>query len=242
MKQKVSIITPVYNNKEDIITAIKSVISQTYIDWEHIIVDDGSTDGTYDTIINFLNEINDKRIIVKKNDKNIGCYCSINEGILISTGDFITLLGSDDTFVPDKLEKQVDILMKHPECIGSEAYYQRQTILSKNNDVTLLFRKQVIKDIGYYDSLRFGADTEFKFRVIKKYGNKAIIKIEEILYYAKIRPNSLTRSSITGNRDIRQAYMNIFKKWHNDIGNTNSLYIGYPLTKRPFEVDPIMLP
>ncbi len=243
MPDKVSIITPVYNNKDDIVKAITSVLNQTYKVFEMIIVDDMSNDGTYDIVLQFLNQIKDKRFILMRNSKNFGCYTSINEGIKKSTGDYITLLGSDDTFVPTKLEKQVTVMKKNKDLIGVDAHYQRETIIRTSNEVTLLFRREVITKIGFYDSVRFAADSEFKDRLTKVYGPGKIQKIPEILYLATIRKDSLTRSKDTGKKCVRQEYRKNFARWH-AATVADKLYMPYPLAlkDRPFPVIPIMLP
>jgi len=238
---KISIIITLYNCKEYIIDSVKSVESQTHKNWELIIVDDCSTDGSFEIIQEYLNFINDNRIKLIKNDKNIGCYCSVNEGILVSTGDFITRLDSDDKFKPTKLEKQLDYLLKNPNKMAVVCYFLREGAYPDVGDVTIMFKKQVINDIGYYDSVRFGADSEFYWR-IGKYYNQAIGKINETLYLAKKRPNSLTTSKITGNAKIRQDYVSCYHPWQDESKRKKKLYMYYPLLDRPFKVNPIMLP
>ncbi len=238
-RSKITVITPIYNNKEDIINAIQSVENQTYKNWEYLIVDDCSTDGGFELIKEYLLNLNSNKISLLHNKKNMGTYISINKAIQKSSGDYITLLGSDDRFHLEKLEKQVKILDENPNILVTDAWYQRENLLSKNNCATLMFRRSIIKDIGYFDSLRFGADSEFKQRIMKYYKKRAFLKIPEILYFARRRPNSLTRSRITGRKNFRIDYKNRFTKWHKE---TKSLYIPFPLKKRPYEVDPIMLP
>src|SRR3989304_7870536 len=120
-QNKVSILLPVYNNKQDILKAIKSVELQTYKDWELIIIDDYSTDNTYETLKEYVEKSDFKnQIILKRNEKNIGCYSSLNEGLLLSKGEFITRLDSDDIYKRRKLEKQVNFLKndsKRKACI-----------------------------------------------------------------------------------------------------------------------------
>ena len=105
---KVTIITPVYNDMENIIDAIKSVEKQTYTNWEHIIVDDNSTDNTYNIIKKYISGSKHKhKFKLLKNKKNCGPYYCKNMAINNSDGIYITGLDSDDTYHPDKLKEQV---------------------------------------------------------------------------------------------------------------------------------------
>ena len=239
MISKVTVIIPVYNNKDDILNAINSVINQRYKNWELIIVDDHSKDGTYQLVNNFIKKKRDKRINLIRNMKNAGCYVSLNRGLKRASGDYITILGSDDTFHPNKLLIQANILDTEKNLVACDAYYKRQHLLSKYNDVTLMYRKNIINKIGYYDSVRFAADSEFKERIIKVFGLKRLKTIPSILYFAKIRPDSLTRSKKTGRSDIRLDYREKFKEWHRKQGC--NIFMRFPIVKRPFNVNPIML-
>ena len=100
----VSIIMPSYNTAEYIGESIKSVIHQTYTDWELIIVDDCSTDNTDDAVAPFLS---DKRIKYFKNEKNSGAAVSRNKALCEAKGKWIAFLDSDDLWLPEKLEKQI---------------------------------------------------------------------------------------------------------------------------------------
>ena len=78
---KVSVLLAVYNNKDDVLNAIQSIINQTHTDWELIIIDDCSMDGTNKIICDY---ISDKKLDIKliRNDKNCGVYVSLNNGLL----------------------------------------------------------------------------------------------------------------------------------------------------------------
>ena len=99
----VSIIMPSYNASNYIEAAINSVQQQTYDKWELIIVDDCSTDNTVDIIQN----INDDRVRLYKNEKNSGAAISRNKALREARGRWIAFLDSDDVWVPEKLEKQL---------------------------------------------------------------------------------------------------------------------------------------
>ena len=95
---KISIITVVKNNEKDIENNIKSLLNQSYDNYEHIIIDGGSTDRTTDIIKKYEKNIH---YCISKNDK--GLYDAMNKGIDVSTGDIIGILNSDDIFYKDAL-------------------------------------------------------------------------------------------------------------------------------------------
>ena len=99
-----------YNSAEYIAETIKSVIAQTYKEWELIIIDDCSTDDTEKIVNTFLF---DERIKLIKNKKNSGAAVSRNRGLQLAKGKWIAFLDSDDVWLPKKLEKQIDFMNNH---------------------------------------------------------------------------------------------------------------------------------
>lgn len=99
----VSIITPSYNTGAYIAETIKSVLAQTYTNWEMIIVDDCSTDNTDEVVTRF----SDSRIKYLKNKRNSGAAISRNYALREAKGKWIAFLDSDDLWLPEKLEKQI---------------------------------------------------------------------------------------------------------------------------------------
>ena len=104
----VSIITPVYNASRFIDETIKSVQAQTYKEWEMILVDDCSTDNSYDIIKKYSKD--DERIKYIKLEKNSGAAVARNTAIANSKGRYIAFLDSDDIWYEDKLEKQINFM------------------------------------------------------------------------------------------------------------------------------------
>lgn len=239
----VSVIIPTYNCKDYILKAIQSVMYQTYTLWEIIVVDDCSTDDSKNIIEGFIkmNQLENK-VKYYCNEKNCGTYVTINNGILKSKGDYITLLGSDDIYDINKLKKQVSILNKY-NVIAVKGYYKRENIIKKDNEVTMMFRRKVLKEIGYFDSLRFAADSEFTERLTKIYGKNMIYIIPLVLYHAINRTDSLTNNPNTklGSK-VRKKYVQRYRKWHS---KNKKLYIPFPQPSdyvRPFKVHKSMLP
>ena len=98
MNKKISIITVCFNSVETIEETICSVITQSYSNFEYIIIDGGSSDGTLDILLKYKKYIT--KIIVEKDN---GIYDAINKGILLSTGDIIGCLNSDDSFTNNSI-------------------------------------------------------------------------------------------------------------------------------------------
>ena len=105
-----SIITPTFNRGHILPRAIKSVLNQTFKDWELIIVDDGSTDNTSEIVKEFLR---DKRIKYIKLERNQGVGKARNKGIELSTGKFIIPLDSDDVLLENALEEIYKEILKY---------------------------------------------------------------------------------------------------------------------------------
>lgn len=107
----VSVITPAYNSERFIAETINSVISQTYQNWELIIVDDGSTDNTVNVVKSFQEK--DARIKLFENKTNKGSAFSRNLALRNAKGRWIAFLDSDDLWHPSKLEKQIEFMSKN---------------------------------------------------------------------------------------------------------------------------------
>jgi glycosyltransferase involved in cell wall biosynthesis len=177
----VSVVMTTYNRAKYISDAIKSVLDQTFGDFELVIVDDGSTDDT----LRIIKSFNDKRIKYYFQN-NAGQNPARNAGIIISNGEYIAMIDSDDMWDRHKLEKQVDILDTHTD-IGlvycgttfidenNRTIYKKPIIGYKGNvlDKLLmtnflyngscpLFRKSCIKKTGLFDTA-FKRMTDWEF-------------------------------------------------------------------------------
>lgn len=105
----VSVIMPSWNTEKFIAESIQSVIDQTYTNWELLIVDDCSTDNTDEVVRSF----EDPRIIYIKAKRNMGAAMARNKALRKAKGEWIAFLDSDDLWMPDKLEKQLDFMHKN---------------------------------------------------------------------------------------------------------------------------------
>jgi len=121
---KVTVIIPTFNRARYLAEAIQSVLGQTFPDYELIVVDDGSTDGTATVLAGF----GDPRLRVLRQE-NRGISAAMNAGLQAARGKYIARLDSDDVWFPDLLEREVSILDSHPD-IG--VVYSRAQAMSAN--------------------------------------------------------------------------------------------------------------
>lgn len=115
----VTIGIPCYNVGKFIRYSIKSVLCQTYQNFELIITDDGSTDDT----LNVIRQFKDERIVIVADGENHGISYRLNQQISMAKGDFFVRMDGDDIMFPDRIEKEIEYLIVHPELdiVGSHA-------------------------------------------------------------------------------------------------------------------------
>ena len=142
----VSIIMPSYNTASLIDESIQSVLSQSYNDWELIIVDDCSHDNTDQVVEPYLS---DKRIKYLKNEKNSGAAVSRNRALREAKGKWIAFLDSDDLWMPVKLEKQIKFMEKNGYHFSYTNYAEIDTE-GKRNGITVTGPKRITKT-GFFN-------------------------------------------------------------------------------------------
>ena len=104
---------PVYDGQSYLREAVESILNQTFTDFELILIDDGSTDSTGEMLGEYATR--DARILLTRNQKNIGLTRSLNQGIAISRGEYIARMDADDVSRTDRLSRQLQFLEVHPE-------------------------------------------------------------------------------------------------------------------------------
>ena len=157
-----SIITPCYNGEAYIKETIESVVSQTYTDWEMLIVDDGSTDRSADLIR--LSAEKDKRIRLLTQE-NRGSAAARNHGLKMAKGQYIALLDADDIWLPEFLEKQIQF-MKDKNAVCVYCSYGRINRQSEDILSPVRARARITADMmvmnrigclsGLYDCSKYG--------------------------------------------------------------------------------------
>ncbi len=112
----VSSIIIFFNGKDFLVEAIESVLTQTYENWELLLVDDGSTDGSTEIAKQFVQQYPNKiRYLEHQEHQNRGMSATRNLGICNAKGKYVAFLDADDIWLPSKLQQQVSILESHPE-------------------------------------------------------------------------------------------------------------------------------
>lgn len=105
----VTVLLPVYNGEKYLREAIDSILTQTYTDFEFLIINDGSTDRTEEIILSYT----DPRIVYVKNEQNIRLIATLNKGLKLAKGKYIARMDADDISLPHRLEKQVAYMEEH---------------------------------------------------------------------------------------------------------------------------------
>jgi glycosyltransferase involved in cell wall biosynthesis len=213
----VSIIIPTYNRSHLIGETLDSIIAQTYIKWECIIVDDGSKDNP-DILLKKYSD-NDKRFRFYKRppDKLKGGNAARNYGFVKSRGDFIQWFDSDDLMLEDFLTKKMELFAKNNELdfvfCGFETFGANKTLkknykgLSKScleniflkeritlNTQSFLFKRSAVEQVCFDENLKRSQDLDFLFRVLTK---KQCLKwsyVSSILVKIRMHNQSITTS------------------------------------------------
>lgn len=111
---KISIIMGIYNCEPTLAEAIDSLLAQTYTDWQLIMCDDGSVDGTYAVAEEYRRKHPDKMILLK-NEHNLGLNKTLNKCLKEADGEYVARMDGDDVSLPERFEKEVQFLDAHPE-------------------------------------------------------------------------------------------------------------------------------
>lgn len=200
----VSCIVPVYNGERFVTDAVESILAQTYVQREVIVVDDGSDDGTLDVLARFGDRI---RVLRQANS---GPSAARNYGMEESRGAFIAFLDADDIWVDDKLESQMAVFEAHPQiqlCSGhiksfwipeldderqafeDHPYHRERALLSP---CTVLVRRELFERLGGFDQeLRNAEDTDWFHRMLKAGSNYETLP--RLLVHRRLHTANLTR-------------------------------------------------
>ena len=202
---EISIILPTYNREARLVRAVQSVIDQTFTDWELLIVDDGSTDNTFEHASEFIEQYNTIRYMKHSNRKPA---LSRNAGIQASFGRYITFLDSDDYYLPEHLASRFGYLETHPEtdllsggfCGDDDVYVadchhpERKIHIQKCIlGATLFGTRDLFFSLGGFEDLDYAEDTEFWTRASERF---SVQKLSEPKTYVYERSDD----SITRNR------------------------------------------
>ncbi|WP_018702960.1 glycosyltransferase family 2 protein [Anaeromusa acidaminophila] len=164
----VSIVMPVYNAEKYVGDAIRSILQQSYTDFEFIIIDDASTDASVDVI----NSFNDKRIKLYQNEINRGIVFSLNRGIALAQGSYIARMDADDISCRRRLEMQVAYMEKNMEIgvLGSQAFLFLNSMLYLGRTSSLPFMHGEIVARQLFESALIHPSVLMRSKVFREHG------------------------------------------------------------------------
>ena len=252
----ISVVITTYNRENLVVRALKSVLIQTFKDFEILVVDDGSTDNTHQAIQEIQKE--DKRVIYIYQE-NKGWPSALNTGIFNAKSRYIAFLDSDDEWLPEKLEKQVAFLENNKSfdgvtCYGNIIVDDREKIklgILKQSDhygnqlknfingdfpsipSSLLLKKEIFEKVGYYDEfLKLSTDADMMIRIFKTGFKIGVIK--EVFFNYYIHQQNLT--GITAEAKIKSInqrinetvyILNKYKEVYDKYSKAKSLMLRY---------------
>jgi len=204
-KEKVSIIVPMYNAEKFIVKTIESVLSQTYENWEMLIMNDVSTDNSLAVVNEFAKK--DDRIQVVNTEKNMGVVKGRNHLIDLANGKYIAFLDADDYWHSQKLEKQIKFMKEKNASISCTEYTRVRengekineivikpeisyTDMLKNNYLGCLTVMYDVEKVGkrYFKELEKNEDYVLWLEIVKDV--KTIYGLKENLAYYRVLDNS----------------------------------------------------
>ncbi len=210
---KVSVVMGVYNGSQYLSESVESILNQTFKDFEFIILDDGSTDNSWEILTEYAEH--DRRIKLFKNEENIGLTKSLNKGLKLAQGEYIARQDADDISLPERLEKQIKFLDEHSEVILVSANYEYidstglslgKLQLAEDPILTAwyllfynrigahgltMFRHKVVSEIGgYAENYRYSQDYELWSRLTRL--GKIVILPDYLQLYRRNHSESIS--------------------------------------------------
>lgn len=206
----VSVIMSAYNAAETLAGAARSILDQTYRDIELIVVDDCSTDGTADILAELAGA--DDRVRVLRNDTNLGAYGSRNRGLEHAAGAYLTFHDADDWAHPQRIATHVAAMLERPDAAASRSDWLRvdergaidfrrwHKRIAHPNPASFFMKREVLERLGFFDTVRFSADSEYWYRTQRVFGRDQVVIVGKCLGFGRQHTTSLTRSG-SGSRD-----------------------------------------
>lgn len=236
-KVVVSVIMPAHNSEKFIGEAIKSVVEQTFEDWELIVINDGSSDNTEKIIKNYQRK--DGRIKQLKFTDSKGAWKARSEGMRISKGRYIAFLDSDDIWVKDKLTKQIGLMEREGIDFSSTAY---KMIDELGNDLGRIFVPPKLADYArvlldcpvgnstvVYNASKFGRgygpnvakreDYAFWLSLLKRINN--VYGIQNVLVKYRVRKGSYSSHKL----GLIPAHWKLYRKFEHLSRVKSALHI-----------------
>ena len=236
---KITVVMSVYNGQRFLREAIESIRQQTCRDFEFLIVDDGSTDGSRDIVRSYA----DARIRLIENPGNLGLTRSLNRALAVARGQYIARQDADDISEPDRLEQQIDHLDRHPHVALLGTSF---TLIDPNGSIvtqvplpvddadlrwemffscpfvhsSVMWRHALIRDqVGAYnENFTYAQDNELWFRIASRF---AVANLGAFLVRYRDHPNSMTMTYGDRTQEAHQL-------WFTAVGEA----LGWDLASR----------
>ncbi len=214
----VSIIVPVYNTEKFIYETISSIINQTYENFEIIVIDDCCTDKS----IQIIEQFNNSKITIIKNEKNLGVADSRNKGIHLAQGKYIAFLDADDFWEKEKLEVQVKYLEENDKihlCATSYKLIDESSNIIdeynlKNNDIS--YNKLLMENVIGLSSVVGRSDIIKKYTFNNKFKHEDLVLWLQLLkdgYCINTLSTSLMRYRVVKGSRSNNKLKSAYNKW-----------------------------
>ncbi|ETW10988.1 glycosyl transferase family protein [Roseivivax marinus] len=247
----IDVVMTAYNAADHIETAIRAVLGQSWRDLTLIVVDDGSRDGTPERVAALA--ASDERLRLMRTERNGGTYLAKNLGIRAGAAPFVALCDADDMWMPDHAALHLAEMLRHPEVMVTTSHWIRmfgtggidikpQGAVTEVCPHSTFFRRAAFDRVGYFDSVRIGADREILGRIALEYGPSGLRDIPKVLTLGRRHGASLTTSgtgaAVAGETPaIRHQYWHIWNEWHlAQVRAGRPLYNSGRPEERPYPV------
>ncbi|MBR7742202.1 glycosyltransferase family 2 protein [Phycicoccus sp. BSK3Z-2] len=241
---QVSVVMPVHDPGPDLLTAVRSVLAQSWVTLEVLLVDDASTRGREHL---HACAALDPRVRLLRSDRNGGAYAARNLGLAHARGRYVTFQDADDLAHPQRLERQVRALAASPDAMASVSHAVRATDrleltalglnkIATNLSSLLLRREAVTARLGGFDAVRRSGDRELLDRLLATFGDGAVVTLPEPLAVIQLTPGSLSRGDMGFLRRhaARQAYAASAGAWHAEVRAGRESPMLRPPARGPF--------
>jgi hypothetical protein len=252
--ERVSVVVTAYRPGEGLLTAVRSILAQTWRNVEIVIVDDASP-AEFDGVLRRAVALGE-RIRLVRQAGNRGTYAARNTGLDACGGEFVAFQDSDDWSHPRRLELQVAPMLAEKRVVAttSDGLSVTEDLLltrpgvrsGRFNPSSLVFRRSVVTGrIGYFDPVRKAADSEYIGRMQAAFGARSVRHVDAgPLALIRLSENSLSRAEIRAHwmHPARVAYSSAYLRWHQAIAAGEARpYRPADGSDRPFAVPPHLL-
>ena len=249
--KKVSVVLTTFNIENLVEVAIGSLLNQTYKNIEIVLVDDGSTDKTFEILQKFKKLYSNKIQLIKLN-KNHGAYIAKNIAMTYATGNLITFHDADDWAHPQRIKEHVKAHLKNKKIkfsisklvrLTEDGYFYAKEVypIDRLSMVSLMIDKQLLNEVGYFRVHRLGSDSEY-FERLKKFTKHKWERIDKVLMFCAYREGSLTTCPIngvevTGKMNRRKHYWKQWHKWHDMLKKARRKpFVDFDRDKYEYEI------